>query len=81
MCAHVDTLGAMVRSVTADGQLKIMPVGGYMMQTIEGEYCTIHARRIRQNIYGNCADDRAFGACVRRCPHSGTQSRQYGRAH
>lgn len=45
MCAHVDTLGAMVRSVTADGQLKIMPVGGYMMQTIEGEYCTIHARR------------------------------------
>ena len=34
-----------MRSVTADGQLKIMPVGGYMMQTIEGEYCTIHARR------------------------------------
>lgn len=43
--AHGDTLGAMVRSVTKDGYLKIFPVGGYMMSTIEGEYCRIHCRR------------------------------------
>lgn len=43
--AHGDTLGAMVRSVTKDGYLKIFPVGGYMMSTIEGEYCKIHCRR------------------------------------
>ena len=43
--AHGDTLGAMVRSVTKDGYLKIFPVGGYMMSTIEGEYCRTHCRR------------------------------------
>lgn len=43
--AHGDTLGAMVRSVTKEGYLKIFPVGGYMMSTIEGEYCRIHCRR------------------------------------
>lgn len=42
--AHADTLGAMVRSVTSAGYLKFLPVGGYMMQTIEGEYCQIHCR-------------------------------------
>lgn len=52
ICAHVDTLGAMVRSVTADGQLKLMPVGGYMMQTIEGEYCKIHTRRCGKTFSG-----------------------------
>ena len=43
--AHVDTLGAMVRSVTSAGTLRFTPVGGYMMSTVEGEYCTIHSRR------------------------------------
>lgn len=43
--AHADTLGAMVRSVNKNGYLKIFPVGGYMMSTIEGEYCKIHCRR------------------------------------
>lgn len=43
--AHGDTLGAMVRSVKKNGCLKIFPVGGYMMSTIEGEYCKIHCRR------------------------------------
>lgn len=52
LCAHVDTLGAMVRSVTSDGQLKLMPVGGYMMQTIEGEYCKVHARRCGKTYSG-----------------------------
>lgn len=44
LSAHVDTLGAMVRSITSKGELKITPIGGYMYQTVEGEYCQIHTR-------------------------------------
>ncbi len=44
LSAHVDTLGAMVRSITSKGLLKITPIGGYMYQTVEGEYCEIYAR-------------------------------------
>lgn len=42
--AHVDTLGAMVRSITPRGTLAITSVGGFMMHSIENEYCTIHTR-------------------------------------
>ena len=44
LCAHVDTLGLMVRSITADGQLKITRVGGPILPTLDGEYCTIYTR-------------------------------------
>lgn len=44
LSAHVDTLGAMIRSITSKGNLKITPIGGYMYQTIEGEYCKIITR-------------------------------------
>ena len=44
LSAHVDTLGAMVRSITSKGLLKITPIGGFMYQTIEGEYCEIFTR-------------------------------------
>src|SRR5690606_34332775 len=42
LSGHVDTLGAMVRSIKPNGMLRITPIGGYAMQTIEGEYCFIH---------------------------------------
>lgn len=42
--AHVDTLGAMVRSVTPSGMLKLSSVGGFMMESIEGMYCKVHTR-------------------------------------
>lgn len=42
--AHVDTLGAMVRSVSSIGMLKMIPVGGFMMESIEGMYCKVHTR-------------------------------------
>lgn len=45
--AHVDTLGAMVRSVTSGGGLKLTIIGGYMMQAIENEYCLVHTREGR----------------------------------
>ncbi len=41
---HVDTLGAMVRSIDANGWLKFTTIGGYMLQTVEGEYCQIFTR-------------------------------------
>lgn len=44
LSAHVDTLGAMVRSVKSDGMIKIISVGGFMMESIEGMYCKIHTR-------------------------------------
>lgn len=44
LSAHVDTLGAMVRSVNSNGTLRIVPIGGYMMQTIESSYCKVHTR-------------------------------------
>ena len=44
LSAHGDNLGAMVRSITPEGMLTLMPVGGYMMETIEGMYYKIHTR-------------------------------------
>lgn len=45
LCAHVDTLGLMVRSVTAEGRLLITPIGGPLLPTLDGEYCRIYTRR------------------------------------
>nr|WP_138754134.1 M42 family metallopeptidase [Paenibacillus sinopodophylli] len=44
LTAHLDTLGAMVRSIKPNGMLRITPIGGYAMHTVEGEYCVIHTR-------------------------------------
>ena len=44
LCAHVDTLGLMVRSVTADGRLLVTRIGGPLMPTLDGEYCRIYTR-------------------------------------
>jgi len=42
--AHVDTLGAMVKSLKPNGRLEITPIGGYMMNSVEGENCEIHTK-------------------------------------
>jgi len=44
LSGHVDTLGAMVRSIKPNGMLRFTPIGGYAMQTVEGEYCKTHTR-------------------------------------
>ncbi len=44
LSAHVDTLGAMVRSIDSEGTLKFTLVGGYTMHSVEGAYCRIHTR-------------------------------------
>ncbi len=44
LSAHIDTLGAMVRSIGSDGTLKFVRVGGPILPTLDGEYCTLRAR-------------------------------------
>ena len=50
--AHVDTLGAMVRGVKADGRLKMAKIGGYPWNMIEGENCLVHVASIGKTISG-----------------------------
>ncbi|MBY6876841.1 M42 family metallopeptidase [Clostridium botulinum] len=42
LSAHMDTLGAMVKDINDNGTLSIVPLGGFMMNSIEGENCSIH---------------------------------------
>jgi putative aminopeptidase FrvX len=44
LCAHVDTLGLMVRSIKADGTLAFTTVGGPIVPTLDGEYCRVRTR-------------------------------------
>lgn len=44
LAAHIDTLGAMVRSVKDKGRLRLTKIGGYPENNIEGENCLIHTR-------------------------------------
>ena len=48
-CAHVDTLGLMVRSIKENGTLAFTNVGGPIIPTLDGEYCRIITRN--QQIY------------------------------
>ncbi|WP_422486222.1 M42 family metallopeptidase [Gudongella sp. DL1XJH-153] len=41
MSGHVDTLGAMVKEVKSNGRLKISQLGGYVMDTVEGEHVIV----------------------------------------
>lgn len=41
LTAHIDTLGAMVKEVKANGRLKLTKVGGFAWNTVEGEGCTV----------------------------------------
>lgn len=44
LAAHVDTLGAMVRSIKGNGRLRPTTIGGHQWSTADGENCTIHTR-------------------------------------
>lgn len=45
LSGHVDTLGAMVRSITSDGNIKFTTIGGPIWPTMDGEYCSIRTRK------------------------------------
>lgn len=44
ICAHCDTLGLMVRSIKESGTLALTNIGGPIIPTLDGEYCTIYTR-------------------------------------
>lgn len=41
--AHVDTLGGMVKGISADGTLRFTRLGGPILPTFDGEYCRVYA--------------------------------------
>jgi len=44
LSAHVDTLGAMVRSIKGSGRIRYTHIGGYQDASIETENCLVHTR-------------------------------------
>ena len=44
LCAHIDTLGLMCRSISPKGELMVTKIGGPLMPTLDGEYCKIYTR-------------------------------------
>jgi putative aminopeptidase FrvX len=44
LSAHVDTLGAMVRSISSSGTLKFTLLGGPIPATLDSEYCKVRTR-------------------------------------
>ena len=44
LCAHVDTLGLMVRSIKPNGMLAVTSIGGLIIPTLDGEYCRVYTR-------------------------------------
>lgn len=44
LSSHVDTLGAMLRSIASDGTLRFSVIGGPILPTYDGEYCYILTR-------------------------------------
>lgn len=48
LSAHTDTLGLMVRSIKSTGTLAITKLGGPIMNTLDGEYCTVITRDNRR---------------------------------
>lgn len=57
--AHVDTLGAMVKGIKADGRLSFVLVGSYMLNSIEGENCVVRT-----------ADGNSYSGTVQSCKPS-----------
>lgn len=52
LSAHMDTLGAMVRTVKSNGRLRITKIGGYPEYFLEGVNCTVHSRRFNKSFSG-----------------------------
>lgn len=44
LAAHVDTLGAIVSSISSNGTLRFDRIGGPILATYDGEYCLVHTR-------------------------------------
>ncbi|MBZ2175661.1 M42 family metallopeptidase [Schnuerera sp. xch1] len=49
LSAHVDTLGGMVKEIKSSGRIKFTQIGGYVMNTVEGEY--VYIENSNNNLY------------------------------
>jgi putative aminopeptidase FrvX len=67
LTAHVDTLGAMVKEIKANGRLKLTQIGGYAWNTIEGEGCTVFTAKgtLRGSILLEKASGHVHGEAVK----------------
>jgi putative aminopeptidase FrvX len=64
LTGHVDTLGAMVKQIKANGRLMLSQLGGYAWNTIEGEGCrvfTSDGKIIRGSILLTAASTHVYG--------------------
>ena len=52
LMAHVDTLGAVVQTIKANGRLVLSPVGGLRAENCEAENCRIYTRF--DGVYTGC---------------------------
>ncbi len=67
LTAHVDTLGAMVKQIKSNGRLQLTRLGGYAMNTVEGEGVTVFTRSgetVRGSLLLNKASGHVHGADV-----------------
>ena len=45
ICAHLDTIGLIVRGINDDGTLRVRMLGGINYHNVEGETCYVHTRK------------------------------------
>ncbi len=71
LTAHVDTLGAMVREIKANGRLKVSKIGGFPWNFVEGEGCWVYTQsgqRIRGSLLLTTASVHVYGAATKDSP-------------
>ncbi len=67
LTAHVDTLGAMVKQIKSNGRLQVTRLGGFAMNTVEGEGVTVFTRSgetVRGSLLLNKASSHVHGGDV-----------------
>jgi putative aminopeptidase FrvX len=73
LTAHVDTLGAMVKEIQANGRLTLTKIGGFAWNTAEGEGCWVMASKgakVRGSILFQHASSHVYGAEVNEAKRS-----------
>lgn len=71
--AHVDTLGAVVRQIKANGRLKVLPIGGFAWGAMEGENALVRTFRGKEftgSLLPEKASLHAFSEMVREAPRN-----------
>ncbi len=64
LTAHIDTLGAMVKEIKANGRLKLTKLGGFGWNSVEGEGCTVFTsndEQVRGSILLTKASGHVYG--------------------